>query len=202
MKTKILVSILFIRNLILENHLAFKVLKLLIFALTILALYFTFFPNILYWAFDYPSDFGRIPMKLGTSAINAILFLFFFLWVFQIAIFIVKSIVLYMTHLVFGTWKWKGFLFIWEQTTLMLFLTISILGYLFLGGWNYGNVSGVLQNKGIFLNNFSLLMNEHETLIFYTSKLSLIMFILSFIHILAIRSIFKNLECWKKKQKK
>ncbi|HZH86369.1 MAG TPA: hypothetical protein VFD77_03565 [Brumimicrobium sp.] len=202
MKKKILVSILFIRNLILENHSAFKVLKLLVFVLSILTLYFLFFPNILYWAFDSPTDFGRIPMKVKASALNVITFLFIFLWMFQIGLFCIRSFVLYFMHSIFGTWKWKGFLFIWEQTTTMIFLTISIIGYSFLWGWSYGNVSGIFQNRGVFLNHINLFMNEHETLVFYTSNLSLIVFILSFIHNLWVKWMFKHLDEWKRTVKK
>lgn len=176
--------------------------KLLIFILSILTLYVIFFPGILHWVFESPSGFGRIPMKVEASVINIITYLFIFLWIFQIGLFCIKSLVLYLMHSIFRTWKWKGFLFIWEQTTTMIFLTISIIGYSFLLGWSYGNVSGIFQNRGVFLNHISLFMNEHETLIFYTSNLSLVIFILSFIHNLWVKSMFNKLDDWKKKAKK
>jgi hypothetical protein len=198
MKKKILNSIvnliIALRNYILRNKTAFNIMKLLIFILSILTLYFIFFPGILYWAFESPIDFVRIPMKVEASVIDNIAYLFIFLWIFQICIFCIKSFVLYFMQTIFKTWKWKGFLFIWEQTTTMMFLTISIIGYLFLFGWSFGNVSVIFQNSGTFLNHINLFMNEHETFIFYTSNFSLILFILSYIHNHWIKWIFKNFD--------
>ncbi|MDX1798286.1 MAG: hypothetical protein R3255_06525 [Candidatus Lokiarchaeia archaeon] len=198
---KIYNSVISVRNIILTHKFAFSAVKLLVFLLTLFLLYTIFYPNILYLAFETPSRFGRVPMKIGYP-INAIAYLFIWLWLFQIGLFCIKSYTLYFMHKIFGTWKWKGLLFIWEQTTIMLFLTISIIGYSFLWGWSYGNISSVVANPNHYFHGISLFMNKYETLIFYTSNLSLIFFILFFIHNLSLKWLFKQLDAWKKSNKK
>jgi hypothetical protein len=192
--------IIYLRKIIITNDLAFKLVKLALFSLSLLLLYKTIFPEIIYWAFVSPLKIGRIPMYLKhpTPTVTSILIV---LWVFQIFLFCFKSSILYIMHKTLGSWKWKGFLFVWEQTTTMLFLTLAILGYSFLLGLSYGNLSYLFIKQDNLLLEVSMVMNSHETLVFYISNLSLIFFILFFIQNLSIKLCFKQLDEWRLKQK-
>lgn len=205
MKYKLIIKIcnpiIYVRNLIITRNPVFQLVKIIMFMLSIWVLYEIFFPNIIYLAFKSPSELGRIPMRLK-NPVSLVTSALMVLWVFQIFLFCFKSSMLYIMHKTLGTWKCKGFLFVWEQTTTMLFLTLAILGYSFLLGWSYGNLSSLFVNPHNLFHGISLFMNSHETLILYTSNLSLIFFILFFIQNLSIKWCFKQLDEWKLTAKK
>lgn len=147
-------------------------------------------------AFVDDGNLELIPQK-NTYGLDTVLTLLLIFWLFQLSVLLTQSLVLYGINKITGKWKWKGYWHTWNQIAVLPFLTIFVVAMFFVMGISFGSLSSPTTYSNGSIYSISRLLNENDTLIFFTAKLSAIIFVIMYFTSLLKFKIFSGLNNWK-----
>jgi hypothetical protein len=83
---------------------------------------------------------------------------------------------------------------------MMAFLSIWILGILFTYQFSFGRIVNFVEYSSSPFQGVNVFMDEHETFVYRTATVSMILFILLYGHLLINEMLFEKLDKWSIRQ--